>query len=268
MSFMEKLPKEGIGKLIGIASGKGGVGKSTTTVLLASALAVQGKKVGILDADFTGPSIPRLLGMEDQRGEADGDNMLPAKNADGILFLSINMFLDKEDEPVIWRGPLLGGALTQFFKDALWGELDFLLIDFPPGTGDVLLTAFQQLPIDGLLIVATPQDFVSMIVRKSISMAVKTNTPVLGYVENMGSMLCPHCGKEYPLFSQEGQPDRPQSLPLLARFPWRKEFAQHGGLVWQKLPEDLKKSCLHLAGELIQALNLQKPAKDGPKPEL
>lgn len=157
-----------IKSVIGVVSGKGGVGKSTVAVLLAQALAAKGKSVGILDADITGPSMPRLLGLETFRAESDGEKLFPIENEEGIKLLSINLFHEDEDAPVIWRGPLLGGAIKQFWEDTEWGELDFLVVDFPPGTSDVALTAFQTIPFAGVVIVATPQDYVSMIVRKSV----------------------------------------------------------------------------------------------------
>jgi len=256
MSEIEKLPKNGIKRIVGVASGKGGVGKSTTTVLLARALASRGYSVGILDADITGPSIPRLLGLEGIAGESDGERLLPLQDEQGIKVMSINMFMQEEDDPVIWRGPLLAGALTQFYKDADWGELDYLVVDFPPGTADVVLTAFQQLHVDGVVIVATPQDFVSMIVRKSVKMAVKTETPVLGFVENMGAMVCPECGKEFSLFAHSISADSAGKLglPLLARFAWRRELAQSGALSWPTLPADLRAASEAFAAEVDTAL--------------
>ena len=252
MKGLEKLGKRNIRRIIGVASGKGGVGKSTTTVLLARALAASGRSVGVLDGDLTGPSAPRLFGVSGKPGEGTGDKMLPLVDGQGIKLVSINMYLPSEDDPVIWRGPLLGKALTQFYGDAEWGELDYLIVDFPPGTGDVVLTGFQQLPVDGLVIVATPQDFVSMIVRKSVKMAVKTKIPVLGFVENMGAMVCPHCGEEFNLFAQGSAADSAAELgvPLLARFAWRKELAQAGAIVWEDLPADLRAA----AGELAAAV--------------
>lgn len=232
----------GIKHLIGVVSGKGGVGKSTTSVLLAQALAARGYKTGLLDADMTGPSIPRLFGLEGLKGESDGEKLYPLEADQGIKVISVNMFLPEEDEPVIWRGPLLSGALKQFYEEVAWGELDYLVVDFPPGTSDVVLSGFQQLPLDGIVVVVTPQDFVSMIVAKSVKMAIKTDVKVLGMVENMGSMICPHCGTEFTLFAQGQAREGSEKLqmPVLARFPWRQELAQRGALIWDQLPADLQ----------------------------
>jgi len=256
MPGIEKFSKKGIKRIIGVISGKGGVGKSTTTVLLAQALASRGFKTGIMDADITGPSIPRLLGMQGQRGESDGQKIFPLEAELGIKFISINMYLPDEDEPVIWRGPLLSGAIKQFYDEAEWGELDYLVVDFPPGTGDVALSGFQQIPLDGVVVIATPQDFVSMIVAKSVKMAVKMDTTVLGVVENMGAMVCPHCGQEFRLFAQGAAAESVAglNLPLLARFAWRQELAQTGVLSWAALPRDVQNTAEELAVAVNNAL--------------
>jgi Mrp family chromosome partitioning ATPase len=246
----EKKPNPSIKKVIGVVSGKGGVGKSTVAALLAQALAARGRKVGVLDADITGPSMPRLLGIESFRAESDGERIFPVVNEEGIKLLSINLFNEDEDAPVIWRGPLLGGAISQFWEQADWGELDYLIVDFPPGTSDVALTAFQTIPFAGVLIVATPQDYVSMIVRKSVRMAEMLKTPVLGVVENMRALICPKCGEEIILFDDgaagSGAADR-LGLPLIASLPWRREVAQAKSLRWSELPEDAKKDAAKLA---------------------
>jgi ATPases involved in chromosome partitioning len=244
----EKINVPGIKRVIGVVSGKGGVGKSTVAVLLAQSLAAKGHKVGVLDADITGPSLPRLLGVESFRAETDGKKFLPVQNEEGIKVLSINLFNDDEDAPVIWRGPLLGGAIQQFWEDAEWGELDFLVVDFPPGTSDVALTAFQKIPFAGVFIVATPQDYVSMIVRKSVRMAEMLNTPVLGVVENMRSLICPNCGEEIVLFDDgNGRSAERLGLPLVASMPWRREVAQASSLTWASLPEDVKKDAAKIS---------------------
>ena len=190
-----------IDKVIAVASGKGGVGKSSITSLLAVAMAKQGKKVGILDADITGPSIPKAFGI---KAKAEGSEMgiMPAVTKLGIKVMSLNMLLENEMDPVVWRGPVIGGTVKQFWTDVCWGELDYLFVDMPPGTGDVPLTVFQSLPVNGTLIVTTPQDLVAMIVGKSVNMARKMNIPTLGIVENMSYLICPDCGKKIPVFGE------------------------------------------------------------------
>lgn len=181
-----------IKKIVGVLSGKGGVGKSFVTSLLAAELSRQGYRVGILDADITGPSIPKAFGV---KGPAEGeDNLIyPIESKSGIKIMSANLLLQNEDDPIIWRGPLLGNLVKQFYENVLWEELDYLLIDMPPGTGDVALTIFQMLPVDELIIVTSPQDLVSLIVSKALKMAAMMNIHVLGVIENMSYVLCPKC---------------------------------------------------------------------------
>ena len=190
-----------IKRIIGVLSGKGGVGKSFVTSSIAAYLNRNGFKVGILDADITGPSIPKAFGVKEK---AYGENGLiyPCKTAGGIEVMSANLLLEDEKEPIIWRGPLLGNLVKQFFEQVMWGELDVLLIDMPPGTGDVALTTFQSLPIDDLIIVTSPQDLVSLIVTKAIKMAEMMNIHVLGVVENMSYLVCPKCEEKIPLFGE------------------------------------------------------------------
>jgi Mrp family chromosome partitioning ATPase len=190
-----------IKRIIGVLSGKGGVGKSFVTSSIAAYLNRNGFKVGILDADITGPSIPKAFGVKEK---AYGENGLiyPCKTAGGIEVMSANLLLEDEKEPIIWRGPLLGNLVKQFFEQVMWGELDVLLIDMPPGTGDVALTTFQRLPIDDLIIVTSPQDLVSLIVTKAIKMAEMMNIHVLGVVENMSYLVCPKCEEKIPLFGE------------------------------------------------------------------
>lgn len=249
-SVPQKQYVDGIKKTIGVVSGKGGVGKSTVAVLLAQALVAKGHKVGILDADITGPSIPRLLGVNKHRAESDEKKIHPIINAEGIKLLSINLLSEDEDTPIIWRGPMLGSAIQQFWTDCAWGELDYLIVDFPPSTSDVTLTAYQTIPFAGVFIVATPQDYVSMIVRKSIRMAEALKTPVLGVIENMRSLICPKCGDEIDLFDDgNGKSAERLGLPLIVSLPWRKEVAQASSLVWGQLPESVKKD----AGKIADA---------------
>lgn len=188
-------------QVIGVVSGKGGVGKSLVTSLLASALVRQGKRVGILDADITGPSIPRMFGV---RGKAMGspDGLLPAVAADGTKIISTNLLLDNETDPVIWRGPMIASVVKQFWSDVAWGELDYLLVDMPPGTGDVPLTVFQSLPVDGIVVVTSPQEIVGMIVAKAVNMAQSLDIPVVGLVENMAYFICPNCDERHYIFGE------------------------------------------------------------------
>ena len=209
-----------------IMSGKGGVGKSSTTACLASAMAKKGYKVGIMDADITGPSIPTAFGLN-TRAVGDGESIFPELTTGGIKVISLNLLLENKGDPVIWRGSLLGGVVKQFWSDVRWGELDYLFIDMPPGTGDVPLTVFQSLPVDGIIIVASPQELVGMIVEKAVNMAKMMNIPVLGIVENMSWIACPDCGKKiYPFGEGKTlQVAQAHSLPLLAQLPIQPELA-------------------------------------------
>jgi len=184
--------------VIAVMSGKGGVGKSTVTALLASALKQKGYSVGILDADITGPSIPKLFGLKELPQGTDL-GLLPVKSKSGIEIMSINLLLPHEDEPVIWRGPIISGVIKQFWEDVIWGDLDYLLVDLPPGTGDAPLTVLQSLPLNGVVVVTSPQDLANMVVRKAINMAKKMNISILGLVENMSYIECPGCKEKlYP----------------------------------------------------------------------
>lgn len=193
--------RSSIKKIVGVLSGKGGVGKSFVTSLLASELSRQGYRVGVLDADITGPSIPKAFGV---KGPAEGENNLiyPIESRTGIKIMSANLLLQNEDDPIIWRGPLLGNLVKQFYEDVLWEELDYLLIDMPPGTGDVALAVFQQLPIDDLIIVTSPQDLVSLIVSKALKMAAMMDIHVLGVIENMSYVLCPECNTKISIYGE------------------------------------------------------------------
>ncbi len=200
--FTEKLNAfSSIKHVIGVVSGKGGVGKSFVTASLASAMVKKGYKVGILDADITGPSIPKMYGIH---GQAFGNEqgIIPAVAKDGTKVMSINLLVDDEEAPVIWRGPVIAGAVKQFWTDVVWGELDYLFVDMPPGTGDVPLTVFQSLPVDGVVIVTSPQELVQLIVKKAYNMAEMMNVPVIGVVENYSYLKCPDCGKEIKLFGE------------------------------------------------------------------
>ncbi|WP_026515338.1 Mrp/NBP35 family ATP-binding protein [Butyrivibrio sp. LB2008] len=188
-------------KVIGIVSGKGGVGKSLVTGLSAVYMAKEGYKTAILDADITGPSIPKMFGIG-QAKNADETGLLPAESEKGTKVMSLNMLMDNETDPVIWRGPVIAGIVKQFWSDVNWGDVDFMFVDMPPGTGDVPLTVFQSLPVDGIIVVATPQELVGMIVEKAVNMAEMMKIPVLGIVENMSYMNCPHCGKPINIFGE------------------------------------------------------------------
>lgn len=195
--------KSRIKHVIGVLSGKGGVGKSLVSGLLASAMAKKGFKCGVLDADITGPSIPKIFGIKEKaEASAEGDGILPAQAKNGVKVMSLNLLLEHENDPVIWRGALITSAVGQFWTDVIWGDLDYLFIDMPPGTGDVTMTVFQSLPIDGIIIVTSPQQLVGMIVDKAVKMAEKMDVKVLGLVENMSYFKCPDCGKETELFGK------------------------------------------------------------------
>ena len=214
-------------KVIGVVSGKGGVGKSLVSGELAVMLSRMGYRVGVLDADITGPSIPRMFGIHD-KALGDGEHIFPAETEKGIEVMSINLMLENDDAPVIWRGPVIAGAVKQFWEDVAWGELDVMVIDMPPGTGDVPLTVFQSIPLDGVVVVSTPQDLVGMIVRKAVNMANMMNIPVLGLVENMSYALCPDCGRRIELFgkSKIAQEAAALHLPVLAQLPFDPKAAQ------------------------------------------
>lgn len=222
----EKEPPK-VRKVIGVVSGKGGVGKSLVSGELAVMLSRMGYRVGVLDADITGPSIPRMFGIHD-KALGDGEHIFPAETEKGIEVMSINLMLENDDAPVIWRGPVIAGAVKQFWEDVAWGELDVMVIDMPPGTGDVPLTVFQSIPLDGVVVVSTPQDLVGMIVRKAVNMANMMNIPVLGLVENMSYALCPDCGKRIELFgkSRIAQEAAELHLPVLAQLPFNSKAAQ------------------------------------------
>ena len=220
-------PLNNIKKIIGVMSGKGGVGKSTVSALIAKNLAKQGYKVGVLDADITGPSIPRLLGVKDSRAMGAPDNCIyPVQNAEGIKVMSLNLLIDDENQPVIWRGAMISNVVKQFYTDVIWGELDYLLIDMPPGTGDVALTVMQSIPINGIVMVSVPQDMVSMIVAKAVNMVRKLDIEIIGIVENMSYILCPDCGNKIEIFSgsETGKLLDDLQLDLLGTLPMNSGF--------------------------------------------
>jgi len=227
-SFLEKTHEfNSIKKVIGVVSGKGGVGKSLVTAMLSILMNRKGHHVGILDADITGPSIPKMFGISRQAKTSEM-GIFPENTKNGIRVMSINLLLENAEEPVIWRGPLLAGVVKQFWTDVLWGDLDFLFIDLPPGTGDVPLTVFQSIPLDEIVIVTSPQELVSMIVKKAYNMATQMNIPVLGIVENMSYVKCPDCGKEIKIFGESKLMETAQNLGLdvLGRLPIDPVMAQ------------------------------------------
>ncbi|MBQ7522989.1 MAG: Mrp/NBP35 family ATP-binding protein [Oscillospiraceae bacterium] len=219
--------KSNVKNVIAVMSGKGGVGKSTVTSLLAVAMAKRGFRVGILDADITGPSIPKAFGIREEIIGTD-DGMIPATSGLGISIMSMNLLLPNPDEPVVWRGPVIGGAVKQFWTDVCWGDIDFLFVDMPPGTGDVPLTVFQSLPVTGTVVVTSPQDLVSMIVKKAVTMAQMMQVPVVGFVENYAYFECPDCGKKTYLFGESklDEAAKAENLPVLARLPINPEVAR------------------------------------------
>lgn len=214
----ETHPLNQIKRTIGVLSGKGGVGKSLVTGLAATYLQRgSDQRIGILDADITGPTIPRLFGADQFRPRTTDEGIFPVRTHSDIQLMSINLLLDDPSKPVVWRGPILANTVKQFWSDVIWGDLDYLMIDMPPGTGDIPLTIFQSLPIDGLIIVTSPQDLVAMIVKKAINMANMMNIPVIGVVENMSYIECPHCGKAIELFGHGNSRDvaKAMGVPFL-----------------------------------------------------
>lgn len=213
--------------VIGVVSGKGGVGKSFVTASLAAQMAKAGYTVGILDADITGPSIPKMFGAHGQL-VGDEKGMYPYETPDGIKIVSINLLMEDEEAPVVWRGPVIAGAVKQFWNETVWGDVDYLFVDMPPGTGDVPLTVFQSLPVDGVVIVSSPQDLVRMIVMKAYKMAQMMSVPVLGIVENYSYLVCPDCGKKLSIFGESHIDEIAAEIgvPVLGKMPIHPEFAE------------------------------------------
>ncbi len=219
--------KSTVKKVIAVMSGKGGVGKSTVTAMLAAAMNREGFKTAILDADITGPSIPKMFGLHD-RAMGCEDGIIPTVTEMGLKVMSVNLLLENDTDPVVWRGPVISGTVNQFWSDVVWGDIDYMFVDMPPGTGDVALTVFQSLPIDGIVIVTSPQELVSMIVEKAVKMAEMMKISVLGIVENMSSFKCPECGKEHKIFGESHIDDIADryGMPVLAKLPIDPEFAK------------------------------------------
>ena len=220
-SFLEKPhAQSSIKKVIGVVSGKGGVGKSLVTGLMSVLMSRKGYRTAILDADITGPSVPRMFHLN-EKAMANEDGLLPVMTKTGIQVMSINLLLEDPGDPVVWRGPVIAGTVKQFWTDVIWSDVDFMFVDMPPGTGDVPLTVFQSLPVDGIVVVASPQELVAMIVEKAVRMASMMNVPILGLVENMSGVVCPHCGETFSVFgeSKVEKTAADHGLPLLLSLP-------------------------------------------------
>ena len=217
-----------VGKVIGVVSGKGGVGKTLVSSLLAVSMQRLGKNVGILDADITGPSVPKAFGIHD-KADACEFGIIPQKSKMGIDVMSINLLVENETDPVVWRGPVIAGVVKQFWTDVIWKDVDYLFVDMPPGTGDVPLTVFQSLPVDGIVIVTSPQELVSMIVEKAVKMAKLMNIPILGIIENMSYFECPDCGKRHKIYGDSHIEDiaKEYGIPVLAQLPVCPDLAKH-----------------------------------------
>ena len=216
-----------IGKVICVVSGKGGVGKTLVSSLLAVSMKRLGKNVGILDADITGPSVPKAFGVHD-KADACEFGIIPVKSKLGIDVMSVNLLLENESDPVVWRGPVIAGVVKQFWTDVIWKDIDYLFVDMPPGTGDVPLTVFQSLPVDGIVIVTSPQELVSMIVEKAVKMAKLMNIPIVGIIENMSYFECPDCGKRHNIYGESHIEEiaAQYNIPVLAKLPICTELAK------------------------------------------
>ena len=244
--------KSKVKKVIAVVSGKGGVGKSTVTASLAAAMAKRGRKVAVLDADITGPSIPTAFGIH-ERAMATEDGIQPAVTPGGIKLMSLNLLTENETDPVIWRGPVIAGVVTQFWTDVVWGDVDYMFVDMPPGTGDVPLTVFQSLPVNGIVIVTSPQELVSMIVAKAVNIAKKMNIPIIGVVENMSYVECPDCGKKISVFGEShiDEVAKEYGIPVLAKLPINPEIAK---AVDEGRVEYLEMPYLDQAAEAVEAI--------------
>ena len=243
-------------KVIGVISGKGGVGKSMVTSQLAVTMQRRGHRTAILDADITGPSIPKAFGLKDH-ADSNGTVLFPVQTKSGIQVMSINLLLENEEDPVLWRGPIIGSVVTQFWTDVLWDDVDYMFVDMPPGTGDVALSTFQSLPVDGVVIVASPKELVGMVVEKAVRMAEMMDVPILGIVENMSYIVCPDCGKKIALFgeSRSEQAAARHGLDLLAEMPIDPKLAS---LVDEGKIEDFEGDWLSGVADAVEQL----PNKD------
>lgn len=249
-SMLEKMNEmSNVKKVIGVVSGKGGVGKSLVTAMLASAMCSKGYNTAVLDADITGPSIPKMFGIEEKALSTEL-GLFPIETESGIKIMSINLLLDDETAPVIWRGPVIAGAVKQFWSDVIWSDVDYMFVDMPPGTGDVPLTVFQSLPVDGIIIVTSPQELVGMIVGKAANMAEMMDIPVLGIVENMSYFTCPDCGKKHNIFGDSHIEDlaKRYGITTVSKIPIDKTIAEKCD---KGLAEQLDYSCISEIAEKI-----------------
>ena len=252
-SFLEAPhPMSSIKKVIGVVSGKGGVGKSMVTSMMAVLLNRRGHTTGVLDADVTGPSIPKAFGVK-EKAQGSEEGLYPAQTKTGIRVMSVNMLLETETTPVIWRGPVIAGVVKQFWTDVVWGDVDYLFVDMPPGTGDVPLTVFQSIPLDGIIVVTSPQELVSVIVEKAVNMAKMMNIPILGLVENMSYVTCPDCGKEIHVFGESHLEEiaARSGLAVLGRLPMDPALAR---VADQGVVELFEGSWLDDAAEKLEGL--------------
>lgn len=254
---IENNPLNKVKNIIGVMSGKGGVGKSTVSAMLAKELAKKGYSVGLLDADITGPSACRLMGLTGKRAYAQDNLIMPVENEDGIKVLSLNLMLPDENQPVVWRGAMLSSCVKQFWVEALWGELDYLIVDMPPGTGDISLTVMQSIPLSGIVMVSIPQDMVNMIVSKSINMTKMLNVPILGLVENMSYIICPHCGEKIKIFGGESTNEFliQNEIALLGELPTDVTVSGMADNGYSNIKSEIAEEFIKITNNVIEALN-------------
>lgn len=257
--MIENNPLNNVKKIIGVMSGKGGVGKSSISVTIAKHLKGLGYSVGILDADITGPSVPRLLGVENKKATSTENMLHPVITDDGIKVMSLNLLIENEEEPVLWRGPIISGMVKQFWTDVIWGELDYLVIDMPPGTGDVALTVLQSIPISGVVMVSVPQDLVSMIVAKAVNMAKKMNINILGVIENMSYITCTKCGEKMKLFNGDNTEKflKDMDLKFLGELPMLNSINNLGQYSGSHIDESLELLFDPIVKKIISELELE-----------
>lgn len=249
-------PKNKVKNIIGVMSGKGGVGKSTVSAMLAKELKKLGYEVGLMDADITGPSATRLMGIAGKRAYGADQMIIPVENQDGIKVMSLNLLLEDENQPVVWRGSMLSNCVKQFWTETLWGELDYLIVDMPPGTGDVTLTVMQSIPLSGVIMVSVPQDMVNMIVNKSINMTKLLNINIIGVVENMSYIICPHCGEKIHIFNG-GDTEKflsENGIALLGELPTDPSVSAMSSDGYENVKADIAKEFVSITNNVIKAL--------------